>query len=163
MRGQVRIELRSAAGETVVVREARNSVMEGGARLLAELFAGAGAPGITHMGVGVSDTPESDKFSTTALTPGELAGGTEAEIVKEAFKVQPADEIHRVVRVRVRGTLGEEQAVGTIREAGLLAKGGEQSFLYNRVTFAPIDKQNDHELTMFWEVSFPYGDLQWLL
>jgi hypothetical protein len=34
--------------------------------------------------------------------------------------------------------------------------------LYNRVTFAPIQKGDDHELTLFWEITFPYGDLQWL-
>jgi hypothetical protein len=30
------------------------------------------------------------------------------------------------------------------------------------VVFAPVDKGDDHELTLFWEVEFPYGDLQWL-
>jgi hypothetical protein len=34
--------------------------------------------------------------------------------------------------------------------------------LYNRVTFAPVQKADDHDLTLFWEVSFPYGDLHWL-
>jgi hypothetical protein len=163
MRGQVRIELRTAAGERLAVREATNAVMQDGARLLAELFAGTGAPPITHMGVGTSDAPESDKFGSTVLTAGDLDGGTETPIVKEAFLVQPADEIQRVVRVRVRGTLASTQAVGTIREAGLLAKDDDTSFLYNRATFAPIEKGGDHELTMFWEISFPYGDLQWLL
>ena len=49
-----------------------------------------------------------------------------------------------------------------MREAGLLSRDGDAAILYNRVTFAPITKGNDHELTLFWEVSFPYGDLQWL-
>ena len=31
------------------------------------------------------------------------------------------------------------------------------------MTFSPIEKTGDHELTLFWEVGFPYGDLQWLL
>jgi hypothetical protein len=70
------------------------------------------------------------------------------------------------VRVRIRATLPPPAAVGRIREAGLLARpeGGDGStdVLYNRVTFAPIDKRDDHELTMFWEVEFPFGDLQWL-
>jgi hypothetical protein len=34
--------------------------------------------------------------------------------------------------------------------------------LYNRVVFPPLDKRDDHELTLFWEVEFPFGDLQWL-
>ena len=68
-----------------------------------------------------------------------------------------------MVRVKLRGTLPAPAAVGTIREAGLISHDGDSAALYNRVTFAPITKGNDHELTMFWEVSFPYGDLQWLM
>jgi hypothetical protein len=50
-----------------------------------------------------------------------------------------------------------------VRAAGLIARSGETAVLYNRVTFAPLEKKNDHELTMFWEVTFPYGDLQWVM
>ena len=49
-----------------------------------------------------------------------------------------------------------------MREAGLLSRGDGDPVLYNRVIFAPIEKGADHELTLFWEVAFPYGDLQWL-
>ena len=65
--------------------------------------------------------------------------------------------------VRVRGTIPAADAVGTLREAALMARSGDSVQLYNRVIFAPIEKGNDHELTLFWEVGFPYGDLQWLL
>jgi len=67
------------------------------------------------------------------------------------------------VRVRVRGTVPAAAAVGTIREAALVSRSGDNATLYNRVTFSPIQKTDDHELTLFWEVGFPYGDLQWLL
>lgn len=67
----------------------------------------------------------------------------------------------RLVTVKIRGTMPNASAVGTIREAGLLSKGEGGTVLYNRVTFAPLTKGNDHELTLFWDVSFPYGDLQW--
>jgi hypothetical protein len=165
MRGHLRLELRTATGEVVAVRTAHNAVMRAGAALIAALFAGQGGP-ITHMGVGTSDAPETDSFATTALTndaSAPLAGGTEAAIPPEAFLPPEIDETRRVVRVRVRGTLPNTAAVGTVREAGLLSRQGETTVLYNRVTFAPIVKGNDHELTMFWEVSFPYGDLQWLM
>ena len=65
--------------------------------------------------------------------------------------------------MRVRGTVPAAAAVGTIREAALLARDGDSVRLYNRVIFAPIEKAADHELTLFWEIAFPYGDLQWLL
>ena len=43
-----------------------------------------------------------------------------------------------------------------------MSQGDGDAVLYNRVVFAPVDKGDDHELTLFWEVEFPYGDLQWL-
>jgi hypothetical protein len=65
--------------------------------------------------------------------------------------------------VRIHATIPPDGAIGTVREAGLLARATpDAATLYNRVTFAPLAKHADHELTMFWEVSFPYGDLQWL-
>jgi hypothetical protein len=144
-------------------------VLQAGARLVADLFAGSGTA-ITHMGVGTSDVGP-DLTTTTALTnepDGDvpaLAGGTTAAIPPAAFAPE-IDELRRLVRVRIRATLPPPAAVGRIREAGLLARpeGGDGStdVLYNRVTFAPIDKRDDHELTMFWEVEFPFGDLQWL-
>src|SRR6185312_7179009 len=135
-----------------------------GARLIAQLFAGAGS-GITHMGVGINDTPESDTFTTAALNnaPGggndPLQGPVEAAIPADAFQID-LDETRRVIRVRVRGTIPANGAVGTVREAGLVSRSGETAVLYNRVTFAPITKGSDHELTLFWEINFPYGDLQ---
>jgi hypothetical protein len=157
MRAQLRIELRGAKGELIDVRQARNSVLQSGAGLLAALFASQSA-GITHMAVGTSDAPESEAFSTAAL-----AGAIEVAIPPDAFQIDPPDVVKRVVRVRVRATIPAASAVGTIREAALLARNGATVQLYNRVIFAPIDKGDDHELTLFWEVGFPYGDLQWLL
>lgn len=167
MRARLRLELKNLAGEVVEVREAHNAVMRAGARLIAELFAGQGTP-ITHMGVGTSDEPESDAYATEALTNaavGDVAplqGATEAPIPPEAFLFE-TDEAHRVVRVRVRGTMPPEAAVGIVREAGLISRSGEAAVLYNRITFAPVPKGADHELTLFWEVTFPYGDLQWVM
>lgn len=166
MRAQLTIELRNQADETVEIRKAYNSVMQGGAQLIAKLFSGSGTP-ITHMGVGTSDAPESDSFSTAALTntgvgdAQPLQAPTEAAIPPEAFSID-VDQTKRVVRVRVRGTLPNSAAVGIVREAGLVSRSGTNAVLYNRVTFAPINKGNDHELTLFWEVTFPYGDLQWI-
>jgi hypothetical protein len=161
------LTLTTTTGELVASRRATNSVMRGGAELVARLFAGAGSA-ITHMGVGTSDAPDDDAFETIALKNNAdggtdpLEGDTEAAIPAEAFTLT-TDPTRRVVLVRVRTTLPPGGAVGTVREAGLLAHpDGEDPVLYNRVIFAPVTKGDDHELTLFWEVSFPYGDLQWL-
>jgi hypothetical protein len=166
MRAHYRLELRTTTGTLVTTRAGHNSVMRAGADLIARLFAGTGTP-ITHMGVGISDAPETDAFSTTALTNSAgggrepLTGSVEAAIPAEAFSLE-TDETKRIVRVRVRATLPADAAIGTIREAGLVARGQAAAVLYNRITFSPFLKGNDHELTLFWEITFPYGDLQTL-
>jgi hypothetical protein len=166
MRASVRLELRNEDGSVAGVRQARNSVMRGGAELIASLFSGTANGGITHMGVGISAEPESDTFSRTALTtagdaPDALTGDTEAPVTGADFVVR-VDETRRLAIVEVHATVPKGAAVGTLREAGLIARGGAQPVLYNRVTFAPIAKKSEHELTMFWEVTFPYGDLNWM-
>lgn len=164
MKAKLHLILTDPGGTVVAERREHNTVMATGARLIADLFAGTGSP-ITHMGVGTNDdTPEDVRV--TALTNGSgddgpLVGGTTTPIAASAFTATLVEE-RRVVQVRVRATLPNDAAVGRIREAGLLAQGEGDPVLYNRVVFAPVDKGDDHELTLFWEVEFPYGDLQWL-
>lgn len=165
MRGVLHIELRTADGAVVDRRQARNTVLQTGGQLVADLFSGRGGP-ITHMGVGTSDdTP--DATGVTGLgnddgsgSPG-LTGAVTTAIPADAFRSQVDDVHHRIV-VRVRATLPADAAIGPIREAGLVSRRADGDVLYNRVTFAPIDKADDHEVTLFWEVEFPFGDLQWL-
>jgi hypothetical protein len=168
VRATLELRIRDRGGATVAVRRAANSVMQQGAVLIGDLFRGEGSP-ITHMGVGTSSAPESDAFSTPALQNEEeggqpaLQGATVVEIPSEAFGAPIVDDVRRVARVRFHATMPDASAVGTVREAGLLARPEDgDAVLYNRVTFAPVQKGDDHELTLFWEVSFPYGDLQWL-
>jgi hypothetical protein len=157
MRAHLCLELRSKMGQLVAVREADNAVLRSGAELLGRLFSRQGA-GITHMAVGTSDAPETSDFTTTTLSePFEVA------IPAEAFHVDAPDPVKRVVRVRLLATVPAADAVGTIREAALVSRQGDNARLYNRVVFTAIEKTADHELTLIWEVGFPYGDLQWLL
>lgn len=166
MRATLQLDLRDAAGRLVSRRRAHNAVMRQGAVLVASAFTGQ-AGGITHMGVGTSDA-ESDSVTVTALTNAAeggapaLTGATEVQLPGGTFGAPLVDEVRRVVKVRFHATLPDAAAVGTVREAGLLSRGTGDPVLYNRVIFAPVQKSDDHELTLFWEVAFPYGDLQWL-
>ncbi|ASR54787.1 hypothetical protein ACT17Q_06810 [Cellulomonas sp. CW35] len=164
MKATLHLVLSDHDGSVVDERRAHNTVMASGARIIADLFAGVGNP-ITHMGVGTNDDSPED-VSVTALTNGggddaALVGATTTPVAASAFTAMLVPE-RRVVRVRVRATLPDDAAVGRIREAGLVSQGDTDAVLYNRVVFAPVDKGDDHELTLFWEVEFPYGDLQWL-
>ncbi|WP_437569794.1 hypothetical protein [Sorangium sp. So ce542] len=165
MKGRLHLTLRSAEG--VTERRAGNAVMRGGGELIARLFAGKGSP-ITHMAVGTSGAEEAETFSTASLANGgadgvePLTGGTEVAIPADSFTID-VDPTKRVVWVRLRVTVPGAVGVGTIREAGLVSRAGDTAVLYNRVTFAPVTKRSGDELTLFWEVSFPYGDVQWLM
>jgi len=165
MRGRLTLEMRDRRHRLIASRAADNSVMKAGGELVANLFTGKGTP-ITHMGVGTSDADD-PTFGVTALTnaadgdAAPLTGNTEVAIADTDFTIVP-DDVRRLFAVKVRATLQPPDAVGTIREAGLLSKTDAASVLYNRVIFTPVDKGADHELTLFWEVSFPYGDLQHL-
>lgn len=165
MKARLHLRLTDRRGAVVDERRATNTVVTSGAQLIADLFAGTGAP-ITHMGVGTDDTAPDD-VAVTALTndvngdDDPLTGDTLGAIPAEAFTTTVVPE-RRVVQVRVRGTLAADAAIGRIREAGLVSQRDTGTVLYNRVVFAPVDKRDDHELTLFWEVDFPFGDLQWL-
>lgn len=163
MRATVTLQLHDKeTGVLIDQRSASNAVMQAGAGLIASLFSGQGNA-ISHMAVGTSDEPDSELFDTTSLTvaDGELTGPTEAAIPSENFAIE-TDTVKRVVKVRVRATLPDDAAIGKVKEAGLISRTSEtEMVLYNRVTFDPISKGDDHELTLFWEVTFPYGDLQW--
>jgi hypothetical protein len=166
MQATVRLELRSADGSVREVRRARNSVMKLGAELVARLFAGTAASGITHMGVGTNGSPQRPDFGTETLDvnvdrPDDVKGDAMTPVAPADVKIA-VDETRRLIVVKLHATLPKEAAIGTLREAGLLAAAGQAFVLYNRVTFAPITKSDDHELTMFWEVTFPYGDLNWM-
>lgn len=165
MRARLHLLVTDPDGTVVEERRAHNTVMASGAQLIAQLFTGSGAP-ITHMGVGTSDSAPDD-VHVTALSND--ANGDDAPLQGETLGVIPASAFtatvvpgRRVVQVRVRGVLPADAAVGRIREAGLVSEGDDGTVLYNRVVFAPVDKRGDHELTLFWEVEFPFGDLQWL-
>jgi hypothetical protein len=164
MQGKLQLELRDSRHRLLARRAGTNSVMRTGGQLVAQLFSGQGAA-INRMGVGTSDADD-PTFALTSLTndtngdDGPLTGATEAAIAPGDFTIVP-DDTARLFRVKIRATLQPADAVGTAREAGLVARtDGADAVLYNRVTFTPVTKGADHELTLFWEVSFPYGDLQ---
>jgi hypothetical protein len=165
MRAKLRMELRDRGGALVQTRAAHNTVLRTGGRLIADLFSGTGGP-ITHMAVGTSDA-DPTSVAVAALgnddgagQPG-ITGDAVAEIPSDAFVVD-VDETRSRVLVKVRATLVDAAAVGTLREAALMSRQAGADVLYNRVVFPPITKGNDHDLTLFWEIEFPFGDLQWL-
>ena len=75
--------------------------------------------------------------------------------------------IHLGTDTRASATNTTRRMVGQapyVVNAGLTyfaqSNGLSATVLYNRVIFSPINKDGSHELTLFWEITFPYGDLQ---
>lgn len=159
---QARFALRLTQSRRVIAeRLGHNTVMASGAQMVASLFAGTGVP-VTHMAVGISGAAPEDTSLTALTNSGDeaLSGEVIAPVAPASIRFE-TDDVRRLVRVFMRATLPNAAAVGTIREAGLIARRPDPDgdALYNRVTFAPIVKADDHELTLFWEVEFPFGDL----
>jgi len=159
-------ELRDRDGTTIARRRAHNAVLSGGAQLVADLFRGAAAVGpVNRMTVGADPAPEVPPFATTELSAsspdtGELSGERDVELAPEAFAVTVDAEGRRIL-VTARAVLPADAAGlhGPVAEAALLHQGEDGARrLYNRVTFEPIDKRAEQELSLFWEIAFPFGD-----
>lgn len=164
-RGIMWLELRRPGGPVVLHRQAHNTVLRSGAELLAAVFAAQHTGGITGMAVGTSPDPVAAPYELNTLVTTDpsgaalLQGPTTVALAPDAFQIDTLTEERRV-RVSVRAVLPPEAALGTVGEAalGVLAPGGSQlSHIYNRVVFEPLLKNDQHELALYWEISFPYG------
>jgi hypothetical protein len=144
--GSLAIELREPDGTVVLRRTARNSVMRGGAELIADLFRGTAAT-----------NPDASPALTRFAIP--LApDATSVTVLEDALKV----------RVRVRGlvpadfaqnadTTQTSVAIGEAALGVLAADGASLARLYNRVVFEPIQKEQDQEIALYWDIDFPFG------
>lgn len=173
IKGTLRIELHDGGGTVVLARRARNTVVRSGAELIGQLFCGVAVTPINGMAVGTNAQPAAPPYDMTGLTTKDDRGidlvGTAVAIPPENVLVEPLPAEQRV-RVTVRGVLPKEAAlppadggggrVAFLGEAalGVLATDGKSlARIYNRVVFEPIPKGADHELALYWEISFPYG------
>lgn len=171
--GRLLLEVRAPGGAVVATRRATNTVTRSGARFLASLFTGQATTGINGLAVGTANTPLAPPYDVTALTTEDADGRptvlrAAAALPADAFGVEVLPDDLRV-RVHVRGVLpahhgappDESAATVALGEAALgvlAADGGSLVTIYNRVVFEPIPKGRDHELALYWEISFPFGD-----
>ena len=170
--GTLRLEVRDAQGRLVRARSASNSVMQGGAALVADLFCGAAATPVNGMAVGISSEPPAPPYDSIALTTTNGDGtaaltGFAVPLVTDAMTVEVLADLFKV-RVRVRAVVPAEAANSTDPQAasidigeaalGVLAADGlSLARLYNRVVFEPVAKTRDQELALYWDIDFPFG------
>jgi hypothetical protein len=168
----LRVELREVGGPVLVRREASNIVARSGAELLAALFTGgAQAKPIDSVAVGIGEEPNGPPYEIAGLTLARPGG--EPLISKSVIPIDPAlftvETLDQELRVRVslRTLIPADMAVHPdpevdtvdIAEAalGVAGEGEGLARIYNRVVFEPFRKARKHEVSLYWEISFPYG------
>ncbi len=169
--GALRIDLVGESGAVLLSRRARNTVVRSGAELVGALFSGGLTTPINGMQVGTNAQPITAPYELAALTTVDetgqpLSGSSSVAIAPADVKVETLADEQRVL-VSVRAVLPKEAALAHdgsasfLAEAalGVLATDGSNKLakIYNRVVFDPIPKGKEHELALYWEISFPYG------
>lgn len=154
-RGRMVLQVRGPDGVLVAERRTRNIVLRGGARLIANLFAGAaGAKPVDAIGIGFAQNPGDAEL--LVLTPPDPAAGVPPEALRTPL---PADsftiaaDLTGVVQVRVAARFKPSQDIKDVSEAGLLAG----DLLYNQVIFEPVNLNDGQDVTLFWQIDFPFG------
>jgi len=173
IRGNLYIELRDPRGGRILARRARNTVVRSGASLIADLFAGVLTTPVNGMGVGTSGQPLSAPYELAALTTVDdtgqpLSGATAVAIAPADIKTETLEDEQRIL-VSIRGVLPKTAALSHAGATSFLSEAAlgilsadtttapSLARIYNRVVFDPIPKGPEHELALYWEISFPYG------
>jgi hypothetical protein len=164
-------ELREPGGPVLCRREARNTVLRSGAELIADLLSGRAAIPINAVAVGIDPEPSAPPYERSALTTA-LDGSPVSENVVQPISVADAepekadDDFQIKLRFRsvlppgLGAPLADDAPAAESGEAalGVLAEDGQSlARIYNRVVFEPIPKRREHELSLYWEISIPYG------
>lgn len=168
----LRVTLREVGGPPLLERRATNTVARSGAELLAALFTGGLHRGVDAVAVGLGDEPNGPPYEHAALTLARPGGPP--ELTRTVVPIDPAAFVVEVlapelrVRVSLRTLIPADAAVHPdptvdavdIAEAALgvaADDGASLARLYNRVVFEPFRKSRKHEISLYWEISFPYG------
>jgi hypothetical protein len=153
--GRLTLQIHSPDGTQAAERRASNIVLRRGAEIVANLFAGVDeARPIDRVQVGFGT--EAADVGATALTPPDDGAidpdALDGPVASDDFAIE-TDAAARLVRVSIAATFAPTVDLDDVSEAGLLA--GDQ--LYNQVVFEPVDMRVGQDITLFWEVDFPFG------
>ena len=171
LRGTLIAELREPGGPLLCRREAHNTVLRGGAELIAELLSGRASTPINGVAVGIDPEPSAPPYERVSLVVAidgspVITNAAQPLVLTDAAPEVSTDDFQ--IRLRFRSVLAP--GVGAPVEAakdsadigeaalGVLAADGQSlTRVYNRVVFEPIPKRREHELSLYWEISIPYG------
>ncbi|HEX5869039.1 MAG TPA: hypothetical protein VFY65_01415 [Longimicrobium sp.] len=147
--GRLTLRMHAPDGRVVDERVAHNDITVHGRELVARLFNAtvqAEVPRVSRMCVGSGDR----KFAETDNALVAPVGCTPITSVEESTVTDANGKTRH--RLRITGELGEKDCNGELREAGLFTARDE--VMYNRVTFKPINKSPEFQLTLVWDILF---------
>lgn len=153
--GRLTLRLHAPDGRVVDERVAHNDITLAGRQLVARLFNGTvqeQVPRVSRMCVGSSG----EAFNAEKNALGAVIGCVPIDSVEESTVADSSSRQRK--RLRITGELGTTQCNGELREAGLFTARNERDpaaeVMYNRVTFAPINKSPEFQLTLVWDILF---------
>ena len=146
--GRLAITLRDGAGRLVAERHADNLITNAGRALLGRLLTGGAQLDASQVAIAIGTGSAAASVDDTAL-----AARVGAARASAAAPVADKAQMKVTVTATFAGAgLTETQAVS---EAGMeLTVAGGGTVLYNRVTFPPINRTPNLDMTLSWEVLF---------
>ncbi|HWK88982.1 MAG TPA: hypothetical protein VNP72_03280 [Longimicrobium sp.] len=142
--GRLTLRLHAPDGRVAHEQTVSNEITPQGRALVAQLFnkemAATPIARVSQIGLGRSG----EKLKAGATTLVDPLGMT---------PVRSIEQVPREPRtvLRLTGELAEKEMNDALQEAGLFTDDG---VMYNRVTFAPINKSEQFKLTLVWEITF---------
>jgi hypothetical protein len=153
--GRMILRVADADGTLVAERRAGNMVLRGGASIIAALFTGAaGAKPVDTIGVGFATNPGDAELILLTPPPADKKIPPAAlftPLTADSFSV--ASDLAGSVQVSVAARFKPTVDLDGVTEAGLLAGGT----LYNQVIFEPVTLKTGQDVTLFWQIDFPFG------
>lgn len=146
--GRLAITLRDSTGRVVAERHADNLITNAGRALLGRLLTGGAQLDASRVAIAIGTGTAAPGVADTAL-----AARVGAAPATAAAPVADGAQMKVTVTATFAGAgLAGIQAVS---EAGIeLSVAGGGTVLYNRVTFPPINRTPDLDMTLSWEVLF---------
>ncbi len=145
MKGRLTLLLRNKKGEVAQGFTTRNTIVLTGRRLVAEMFANGSGANVSQIALGTG---------TTDTLPGDQTNSLETPLPgaeKPIGKIDVSDHDNDRVKVTLSTDFDSTEAIGALSEAGLFNSDG---VMYNRVRFPTINKTDEFQLTLVWEVIF---------
>ena len=154
IKGRLTLRLHNAEGALVEETTANNAIMLSGRDLVAKLFLGEVAKPAFHIAVGSNSNPIN--VENTKLGDEKFRKAVRAVVLANDLTVVGTGDDRRS-RLVLSADLdfNEPPAAAALTEAGIFTGADvNNSVMYNRVVFAPVNKTSAFKLTLVWELLF---------